>query len=408
MSLPLVRLARLGALVILALILAAPASPASAIAATATDPAWRGQYFANQDLSGNPAVVRSDANLAFNWGWGAPASGLPADHFSARWTRNVYFTQGQYRFSASVDDGIRVYVDGKTIIDQWRVTAPITYTSSIALDAGTHALRVEYFENTERAQIHVWWDQEWEIQVNSAIWQPPVHPGTWQGTYYKNRSLSGDPAFKRDDAFVYFDWGTAGPGGGLPGTEFSVRWYRVVDFPQGRYLFKVFADDGVRVWLDWKTIVDEWHDSPGQTYAVERDVQGGSHEMVVEYYQGIGGAQVKLEWQDANVDWIGNLSTCLRPWDSWIKVYRLGAHNVWEDLKSAGWGPIAKDGALTLFGLPVSALYGWNGQPYKVELWESGRLVRAEGDVFAGQKPLLLQPRGLVQTTWPCGANIPQ
>jgi hypothetical protein len=98
----------------------------------------------------------------------------------------------------------------------------------------------------------------------------------------------------------------------------------------------------------------------------------------------------------------------LRPWDSWIKVYRLGANNVWEDLKPEGYGPLAADGSLMLFGMPVSALYGWDGQPYKVELWEGGKLIRSEGDVFAGQKPLLLQPGGLVKTTWPCGANIPQ
>ena len=411
LPLPFYKLFRLSALVLLALILTLPpaaAASAPTLAAPATAPAWRGEYFASQDLTGSPAFVRADPNLDFDWGWGAPDRRLAADHFSVRWTRNVDFPAGEFRFSATVDDGIRVYVDGETIIDQWRVTAPITYTSSISLAAGTHALKVEYFENTERAQVHVWWDQNPVIPVSAPTWQPPNHPGAWLGTYYNNRSLSGDAAFQRNDAVVYFDWGTGGPGGGVGGQDFSARWDRVVEFSGGRYLFTVTADDGVRVWFDWALIIDQWHDSPGATYSVEKDVKGGNHEIVVEYYQGAGDAEVKFEWQDTSVTWVGNLSTCMRPTSSWIKIYRLAPNNTWEDLKPEGWGPIAQNGELKLFGLPVSPFYGWDGQPYKVELWEDGALVRTEGDVLAGQKVLALQPAGAIQTSWPCGANIPQ
>lgn len=401
---PLVRLARVSVLVSFILILALTSAPAaSGTAAPAPDSAWKGEYFANPDLSGSPTVVRSDKNLDFNWGWGSPASKLPADHFSARWTRKVYFAPGAYRFSASVDDGVRVSVDGKTIIDQWHITAPVTYTSSIALDAGTHALKIEYYENTERAQVHVWWDQDSLIPVNPTTWQPPNHPGSWQGSYYTNKSLSGDPAFQRDDGLVYFDWGYGGPGGGIAGQDFSVRWHRVVNFGPGHYLFKVTADDGVRVWLDWKAVINEWHDSSSQTYTLEREVSGGDHEMVVEYYQAGGEAKVKLEWQDTSVDWGGNVTTCARPSNSWVKVYRLGANNQWEDVKPEGYGPTEAGGVVRLFGMPVSALYGWDGQPYKVELWASGSLISTEGDVLAGQKPLLLQPGGAIRTSWSCG-----
>jgi PA14 domain len=402
-KLPLVSLLRLSALVVIALALALPPATAGA-----TDSAWRGQYFANQVLSGTPALERSDADLNFNWGWGSPDPTLPADHFSARWTRSVDFPAGQYRFSVSADDGARLYVDGQPLIDQWRITAPITYTSSISLTAGTHALRVEYFENTERALVHVWWDQGTLIPVNSSAWQPPDHPGAWQGTYYNNVSLSGDPAFRRDDAFVYFDWGTGGPGGGLGGQNYSVRWDRVLQFDGGHYKFKVTADDGVRVWFDWAAIIDQWHDSTGQTYTVEKDVSAGKHEIVLEYYQRGDTAQVKFEWQDTRQTWVGNLITCMRPSQSWIKIYRLAPNNIWEDLQPAGYGPMAQNGELKLFGLPISPLYGWDGQPYKVELWEDGKMVRTEGDVLAGQKALVMLSDQTIQTSWPCGANIPQ
>ena len=394
----------ISAVIVSILFLPVPGTAASVEAAT--DPAWRGEYFATQNLAGDPVFARSDPNLKFNWGWSTPDPRLPADHFSIRWTRGVYFTPGQYRFSASVDDGVRVFVDGKVIIDQWRVTAPITYTSSISLAAGTHALRIEYYDNTERAQAQVWWDQDTIVETNAAVWQPPVHPGKWAGAYYANRSLSGSPAFLRNDGLIYFDWGTGGPGGGLGGENFSARWDRVVDFPAGRYQFRIYADDGVRLWFDWAAIIDEWHDSPGRTYTVTKDVTAGKHEIVVEYYQRGGPAQIKLEWQDTAVNWTGTLLTCSAPQKSWVKVYRLAPNNTWEDLRAAGWGPTAAGGEIRVYGLPVSTAYGWDGQPYKVELWEDGSLARTEGDVFAGQKVLALQPGGAIGTSWPCGTSL--
>jgi hypothetical protein len=395
---------RVCGLVVLVLVLALPPATASA-----TDAAWHGEYYANQDLSGSPILTRADPDLNFNWGWGSPNPKLPADHFSARWTRSVDFPAGQYRFNVSVDDGVRLYVDGQMVIDQWHITAPITYTSSLALTGGAHTVRVDYFENTERAQIHVWWDQDTVIPVNSGTWQPPNHAGSWEGSYYNNRDLSGDPTFQRNDALIYFDWGASGPGGGLSGTNYSVRWHRVVKFDGGNYKFKVTADDGVRVWLDWTPLINEWHDSAANTtYTAEANLKSGDHEMVVEYYQAEGVAQVKLEWQNTNRSWLGNLVTCMRPYNSWVKVYRLMPDNTWEDLNPDGYGPLAQDGTLKLFGLPISGLYDWDPQPYKVELWEDGHVVRTQGDVLAGQPPLGLLSDQTIQTSWPCGANIPQ
>ena len=365
------------------------------------------KYFSTPDLSGPVVLERSDPELSFDWHLDSPAANIPVDYFSARWTRSVYFPAGQYRFNVTVDDGVRLYVDGQIIIDQWRITAPITYTSSISLVEGNHDLRVEYYENTERAQIKVWWDQG-AAPVAEGTPVPADHPGTWHGKYFNNRDLSGDPTFERDDGFVYFDWGTGGPGGGIGGQNYSVRWYRMVDFTSsGRYQFKITADDGVRLWLDWAAIIDQWHDNDGTTYTVEKQVSKGQHELVVEYYQADGPAEVKLGWQDASQNWIGNISTCMRPQNSWIKVYRLAPNNQWEDLKPEGYGPLDSSGVLKLFGVSIDASYGWDGQPFMVELWANGVLVRSEGDIFAGQPAFRLHPDQTLQTSWPCGADIP-
>ncbi|RME51829.1 MAG: hypothetical protein D6790_19390, partial [Caldilineae bacterium] len=92
---------------------------------------WKGEYFNNMSLSGPPAVVRDDATIDFNWGPASPAPGVDADGFSVRWSQNLNFDAGMYRFHMTVDDGGRLFVNGHTLIDAWKVQAPTEYTGEI-------------------------------------------------------------------------------------------------------------------------------------------------------------------------------------------------------------------------------------------------------------------------------------
>src|SRR5262249_36956167 len=73
--------------------------------------------------------------------------GLGADNFSARWTRTVNLGSGIYRFSVTGDDGVRFYVDGQLKIDKWFSQGATTYTADVALNAGNHVMKREYFES---------------------------------------------------------------------------------------------------------------------------------------------------------------------------------------------------------------------------------------------------------------------
>jgi len=124
----------------------------------ATITEWRGEYYNNANLTAPVAVVRNDSAVNFDWGYGSPAPGVNAEYFSARWTRDVSFaTSGNYVFSATVDDGVRVWVDSVLVIDRWYPQARTTHSGSIYLNAGTHQVRVEYFEATGLAVCKVSW-----------------------------------------------------------------------------------------------------------------------------------------------------------------------------------------------------------------------------------------------------------
>ena len=119
---------------------------------------WRGEYFNNTWLGGDPALVRNDSTVYFDWGYGSPGTAIGTDYFSARWTRDVYFDSStNYTFSATVDDGVRLWVDGAIVIDKWYPQSRTTHNGTIYLTAGTHQLKVEYFEQTGVATCIVSW-----------------------------------------------------------------------------------------------------------------------------------------------------------------------------------------------------------------------------------------------------------
>ena len=103
-------------------------------------------------------VSRTDAYpLNFDWGTGTPDPLVAVDNFSARWSGNFTFVNSTYRFTTTADDGVRVYVDGVLTIDRWIDQGPTTYTADVAMSAGTHLIRMEYYERGGGAVAALSW-----------------------------------------------------------------------------------------------------------------------------------------------------------------------------------------------------------------------------------------------------------
>lgn len=154
---PLLRRRRLHRLVLSALVMAMLAGMWVPVPALA-EGAWQGEYYNNMWLGGQPALLRNDPEINFSWGAGSPGEGVNADNFSVRWARNATFaTSGNYIFSATVDDGVRLWVNGNLIIDKWYQQSTTTHTATLYLNAGVHHVRVEYFDATGAAVCVVSW-----------------------------------------------------------------------------------------------------------------------------------------------------------------------------------------------------------------------------------------------------------
>ena len=122
--------------------------PASAIRTPdGSSNGFQAEYFTNQDLNGQPAMVRVDNTISLHDPQ-PPAPGFPTINFSVRWSgRLVAPVTGRYEFTFTGDDGFRVFLDGKKIMDHW-IEGPATPdTGSAELVAGkAYELRVEYFQ----------------------------------------------------------------------------------------------------------------------------------------------------------------------------------------------------------------------------------------------------------------------
>lgn len=78
----------------------------------------------------------------------SPGANVPADQFSVRWNTTATVSDaGNYVFTATADDGIRLWVDGDLMIDHWAEHSAATYSATVYLDAGKHTVRVEYLQN---------------------------------------------------------------------------------------------------------------------------------------------------------------------------------------------------------------------------------------------------------------------
>ena len=139
------------------------------------------------------------------------APGL-TDHFSARWQGQLNVPEEhEYTFFLTSDDGSRLYVDDKIVVDQWRLQAGTTGAVSVRLAKGKHAIKLEYFESAGGAIVRLEWASgkiKRAVIPESAL-SSDDQPGL-RGEYFYGENFD-QPAFSKADGTVDFNWGQSGP-----------------------------------------------------------------------------------------------------------------------------------------------------------------------------------------------------
>lgn len=132
----------------------------------------KGEYYNNEDLSGDPILTRTDSEIDFQFGPESPAGIIDDQTYSARWTGTLNPPEaGTYTLSLASDDGSRLYLNDELIIDNWGPHDEQQKTTTKDLDSeSSYSLRVEYYERQGDASITLGWDApHLESQLQQAI-----------------------------------------------------------------------------------------------------------------------------------------------------------------------------------------------------------------------------------------------
>jgi len=262
--------------------------PTSAPPVPITD--WRGEYYANANLAGEPTLVRNDESINFNWGSNPPAAGMPATNWSARWNINRNVPAGTYRFSAWVDDGLRIYVDNQLVLDGWQAGPARNYTVDVNVTAGAHEVRVEYFQGDGGALIQL------DIGYIEGY-------SDWKAEYFNNIDLSGAAIVVRNEQSIAYDWGAAPPAAGIQADNWSARWTRTTYLQSGDYTFQVDVEGGVRLWVDERILIDSWNEQGSRTLQGDTgSLNAGDHVFRVEYFKASGNGHLTVTGKEADGD----------------------------------------------------------------------------------------------------------
>ena len=178
------------------------------------------------------------------------------NNFALRYSGEFQFDEDVYQFWASSDDGSRLYVDDKLVLDRWGACCDIWHADPIALSAGPHSIMMEYSQAGGGAFLELGWQKFLGCPSSSPL----------LATYYpadeidESRQILGGCTSN-----IRKDWGSFGPVELVTDMQlaaldhFSVRWEGDVAFiADEQYIFSSLADDGSRLFLDGAMLIDRW------------------------------------------------------------------------------------------------------------------------------------------------------
>ena len=118
-----------------------------------------GEYIQGADnLIGDPILTRVDPVIDFDWNTESPDPSVDREAFTARWRGELTIpVTDTYTLIANSNDGVKVFLDGTEIIEDWGTHVARDATATLELEAGTYSIRIEYFQDAGDSELHLLW-----------------------------------------------------------------------------------------------------------------------------------------------------------------------------------------------------------------------------------------------------------
>ncbi len=266
------------------------------------DNRWYGMAFSNPDLTGDTRLLGYKPQipeLDFNWGWGSPANNIPNDYFSTIFQREIKVDEGIYNLRVWANDGVQVYVDGKLYIDEWDNNQGLKFFAKpVYLEKGTHSIMIKHKELVGVAELR--------FEIDDLL-----RDNRWYGMAFSNPDLTGDTrllGYKPQIPELDFNWGWGSPANNIPNDYFSTIFQREIKVDEGIYNLRVWANDGVQVYVDGKLYIDEWDNNQGlKNFAKPVYLEKGTHSIMIKHKELVGVAELRFGLNEVNTqnNWYG-------------------------------------------------------------------------------------------------------
>ena len=261
---------------------------------------WLAYYYNNKDLKGSPINARTiapnaDGDLVDDFS--TPVSKVSKDNFSVRYDTYKHLKAGDYVIRARADDGVRVFVDGKKVLDRWTLSSYREDAVKIHINdnngSDIHQVEVQYFDNTSANKL--------SVSIEPYGSQLTTTSG-WIGEIYPNENLTGTPviiggtnALNKIDG-LDFNWRYGSPARNIPNDHYSAVFMKNIVLGTGSYVnFQVKADDGVRLYVDGKLVIDSWKISAMGLREKLYYLNKGQHTIKLAYYEHTGAAGLSFK-----------------------------------------------------------------------------------------------------------------
>ncbi|MBD8028604.1 glucosaminidase domain-containing protein [Ureibacillus sp. Re31] len=268
------------------------------IEASADSSKWNATFYSNGNLTGKEVKSTYDS-VDFNWQRNSPISGIPSDNFSAKFTKTFTLDEGIYNFRVYANDGVRIYVDGKLLINEWNNDQGLKFFAKPTyLASGSHKVEIHYKELVGLAELR--------FEIDNLL-----RNDRWYGMAFSNSNLTGNTAllgYQPQIPQLDFDWGWGSPASNIPKDNFSSLFQREINVEEGAYNLRVWANDGVQVYVDGKLVIDEWDNNQGlKFFGKPVYLKKGTHKILIKYKELVGVSQLKFDIDDLTRDnrWYG-------------------------------------------------------------------------------------------------------
>ncbi|MCC5803164.1 PA14 domain-containing protein [Rossellomorea vietnamensis] len=273
---------------------------------------WVGYYYNNDELKGKPinskVLPDQGGKLHEDVGRNSPiptskayAEAINEDHYSAQYFTTMRLNAGKYIVRAKADDGIKVLIDGKEVVDRWTASSYREDAVKIQIDDSSkgniHEVEVQYFEKTGKAKV--------DVEILPFNEENQLSTDSWYAEYYSNTNLSGNAYVEggKDSLNgikdLSLDWGYDSPHRNMNTNDFSASFKKKVNLSKDSYYeLNAWADDGVRVFIDDKKVIDSWIKSSGDLRQSKELLTAGEHTITVQYLERGGRANIKFKMNE--------------------------------------------------------------------------------------------------------------